>query len=304
MKNFTVLFLLLNLLACATPRTVPAPAPSPVESPVTSTPYGPIPEIQGPPEPMGPQPIAEASPLPSVSPSPGAPADRIVVVLGPGFVHGFAAAGVFKALHELKIPIDSIYASETGALISALYLTQSTLNRLDWSLLHFPDRIFSGTENDALAKKLHSAFQDQRVEGLRIPLHIVVRDEVKHTFTLKSNGLLWEQIAAAMITAGGSTHARSTHGYFVDEALSTTRFPVVVFTTTALSEQERGSFAKAALVVPIDLRTVDDHNLKRKNDAQYAGKRAVLAERVALLGLVGMKVDTTDENTVENTVEE
>jgi NTE family protein len=72
--------------------------------------------------------------------TPQAPRERIVLVLGGDGAYGLANVGVLDALEEMRVPIDAIAGSGTGALVGGLYAVGNTpkrlkeaLSSLDWN---------------------------------------------------------------------------------------------------------------------------------------------------------------------------
>jgi hypothetical protein len=261
--------------------------------------YGPFPNASGPvPPSSGPADLVENP-------------DRVVLVLGRGLTHGYAYVGVLRALRELKIPIHSIYATEFGALASALYFTQPNPNRIDWALLRFNEKNLgassgkfsfhlSSPEND-LDSRLREVFGERRIETTADRLHIELQDAKTGEALEAKTGDLWRAVRGALAGANGydpidveGRPVRASARKLADEyriARQNERYPVIVVSAggppTVLFRKLLEEQHATLLYVP--LPGIDDLDLKKRNQAVFAGKNAVHKAATEILGLVGRK---------------
>jgi NTE family protein len=107
--------------------------------------------------PTEPRAVAPASPVappgrkdPAADPS--RPRERVVLVLGGDGAYGLANVGVLDALEELRIPIDAIAGSGTGALVGGLYAVGNSAERLKKALsgLDWDEAILDRTPREHL----------------------------------------------------------------------------------------------------------------------------------------------------------
>lgn len=250
-------------------------------------------------------------PFPTTGTPPAENPDRVVLVFGRGLTHGYAYVGVLRALHDLKVPVHAIYATEVGALASAIYLTQPNPNRVDWALLRFNERNLGPTSGKfsfrlnsperELEGKLREVFGDRRVENLSDRLHIEVQD-VKTGEALEARtGDLW-RVLRGTLAGANKFEPTEVEGRDVrasdrtlDEsfrlALRAEKYPIVV---VSVGESPLGQLRKAlegsrAAHVHVPLAGLDDQDLKKRNQAVFSGKSAVLKASTEILGLVGRK---------------
>jgi predicted acylesterase/phospholipase RssA len=235
--------------------------------------------------------------------------DAIVLVLGRGLAHGFAHVGVLRALRELKIPIHSIYATEVGALASALYFTQPNPNRIDWALLRFNEKNlgakkgafnFSLTSPEGeLDKKLQEVFKNHRVEEVSDRLHITLTDVKSGDLVNVQKGPLWLALRGALagtnefdpIEFEGKKVKTSGMKLFDTYQLAqrNEKYPVVVVGVGAPpSELFRKTLElEKATLLYVPLPGIDDLDLKKRNQAVFAGKNKVQQAAKELLALIG-----------------
>lgn len=261
----------------------------------------------------GPFPNGEAATLPAPAgvadmiPNP----DKVVLVFGRGLTYGYAYVGVLKALHELKVPVQAIYATEVGALASALYYTLPNPNRLDWALLRFTEKNLGpangkfsfhlkSPEGD-LDDRLREVFGDRRVESLTDHLHIALSDAKTGESLEARSGDLWRAVRGALAGAnqfdatdyeGRAVHASArkiSEEYRV--ARQSERYPIIVVSAgdppTELFRQLVQD--QKATLLYVSLAGIDDLDLKKRNQAVFAGKNVVHKAAKEILGLVGRK---------------
>lgn len=102
---------------------------------------------------------------------PSPQAQGIVLVLGPGLARTFSAVGVLQVLHDAKIPIQAIYATELSGIAALSFATSKTPHEMDWKLLRFSSASFPIAKkgwmgwvgklgSSALEKSIAQAFPD------------------------------------------------------------------------------------------------------------------------------------------------
>ncbi|MFN7684416.1 MAG: hypothetical protein ACK5QT_03275 [Oligoflexia bacterium] len=111
---------------------------------------------------------------------------RVVLFLGPGAPAALGAAGVIRALEEVKIEVAGIVAMELGALVGAAYATTGSANEMDWKLLQFkPEWISPGrglgallgarrSSPEALREGMVKLFSSAELATTKKPLWIIV----------------------------------------------------------------------------------------------------------------------------------
>lgn len=302
-----ILLLMSGMVSCSSARlreSVTTPPPAPAHPPVSdaSEMYGPFPS-------------GEAIPIPAPSGSAERieDPDRIVLVFGRGLAHGYAYLGVLRALHELKVSVHAIYATEVGALAAALYFTQPNPNRIDWALLRFNEKNLGGSGSGfslrlnsrevALEDKLREVFGERRIEGLSEKIHIGLEDAKTGESLEAKSGELWRALRGAL--AGGNGFSDSdfegrpvrASGRKLSESYRLARqsetYPVVV---VAAGEPPTELFRKLvedqkSTLVYVPLPGIDNLDLKKRNQALFSGKNAVHKAAAEILGLVGRKLE-------------
>lgn len=268
--------------------------------------YGPFPGGSTAPQP-GPAALAEIISNP----------DRVVLVLGRGLTHGYAYVGVIRALHELKVPIQAIYATEVGALASALYFTQPNPNRVDWALLRFNEKNLGpasgkfsfhlGSPESDLDGKLKEVFGERRMESVADRLHIEVEDAKTGEALVAKSGDLWRAVRGSLAGSNGYSpidfEGRSIHAsarklfeeYRV--ARQSEKYPIIV---VSAGQPPTELFRKLvedqkATLLYIPLAGIDDLDLKKRNQAVFAGKNGVHKAAIEILGLVGRKPESGNQ---------
>ncbi len=306
-KGITLL-VILAISSCASGRrrirtetsTSPVPLQNGLKAAQNDVPYGPFPDGEA-----------------AILPSPAGSADlvlnpdRVVLVFGRGLTHGYAYVGVLRALKELKVPIQAIYATEVGALASSLYFTEPNSNRFDWALLRFNEKNLApstgkfsfhlNSPENELDDKLKEVFGDRRVEAYSDRLHIELQDAKTNEPLQARSGDLWRAVRGALAGAnqfspedfeGRPVHAASTkiaESYRV--ARQTEKYPIVVVTAgeppTDLLRQLIEN--QKATLVYVPLPGIDDLDLKKRNQAVFAGKNTIHKAAKEILGLIGRK---------------
>lgn len=272
----------------------------PVPAPGTGEVYGPFPNEN-----------AATLPRPAAAAEMVANPDRVVLVFGRGLAHGYAYVGVLRALHELKVPVHAIYATEVGALASALHLAQPNPNRVDWALLRFTEKNLgpasgklpfrlSSPEKD-LEEKLREVFGDARIETFADRLRIELQDAKTGEALEARSGELWRALRGTLAGANGFDPAefegrsvRASARKLSEEyrvARQTEKYPIVVVSAgdpptelfRKLIEDQRATLLYVPLV------GIDDRDLKKRNQAVFYGKNAVFNAKTEILGLIGRK---------------
>lgn len=261
----------------------------------------PTPEMAGPAEPFGPIPPPSAI---TYSENP----DQVVLVFGPGVSSGFAYVGVLKALHKLKVPIRAIYASEVGALVSSLYLTQPNLNKMDWALMQFNERnlvrekklVSFNSPEEKLEKSLDDLIGNIRVEDLRAKVAVPLEEVKSNTAVFADRGELKEILRCTLSGSSGLKPCRRADkkeyragggkiGQVYQLARQQETYPILVVNAgeevslllrKLMDEQH-------AYYVQIPLNKWDDLDLRRKNQAAFLGKQAIEQNEKAILSLIG-----------------
>lgn len=269
-------------------------------------------EVLPPPVSVPSQPLVLAPPAPpafgpdEVLPAKVANPDQVVLVLGPGMVQGYACVGVLKSLREMKIPIRSIYASEVCAWVSALYLTQPTLNRMDWAIMQFgEDALFkerSGlrmtSPETKLEAKLQEIFGEKQLEELKPPLRIPLIDVetgVTHVF---EKGKIKEIIRAALSTPRGLApgkiegreyqSASASTAYAYVHATKNEGYPIFLFETEKVNPVLLPELATLEVgVVSIPVRHISNQDFKKRNEAIYLGKRTTQEAKARIFERLG-----------------
>ncbi len=255
-------------------------------------------------------PFPNASPIDEegVPPVVDAP-ERIVLVFGSGLAHGFAYVGVLRALQDLKIEVQSIYATEVGALAAALYFTQPNANRVDWALMRFneknlrkPEGKFTfrlGSPEGDLESKLREVFGEKTLDSLQGRLHVTLENSANGKFFEAQGGDLREVLRAGLSGANGfsSIPLEGNPARAASKKLSETyrlarqreNAPVVVVSAGVPPSE---SFRKLvqeqnSTLIHVPLSGIDDLDLKKRNQAVFLGKSATQKSAGDLLRLVG-----------------
>jgi hypothetical protein len=307
-RHGITLLVILGVSSCASGRkhtstevpTSPVPLQNGLKAAQSDVPYGPFPDGE-----------AAILPAPAGSAAMISNPDRVVLVFGRGLTHGYAYVGVLRALKELKVPVHAIYATEVGALASSLYFTQPNINRFDWALLRFNEKNLApstgkfsfhlNSPENELDDRLKEVFNDLRVETFSDRLHIGLQDAKTGESLQARSGDLWRAVRGALAGAnqfspedfeGRPVHAAATkiaESYRV--ARQSEKYPIVVVSAgeppTELLRQLIES--QKATFVYVPLPGIDDLDLKKRNQAVFAGKNTIHKAAKEILGLIGRK---------------
>lgn len=287
----TILFVVMS--GCASARKSEPMGPAAPGEVGTRPVHGPQ-EAYGPPVPAPSGTVAVSQP------------DQVVLVFGPGLARGFACVGILKSLHELKVPIRAIYATEVCALASALYLSQPTLNRMDWALMQFgEDQLVKGSgislssTEKKLESKLLEVFGNQTHEDLRIPLRIPLLSlESGHTVIAEKGNLrdtLRSTLSSDNRLSPGVWEGRPHRSASVIESFPVAQawqqeggYPVIAFTTGAFPPSVK-SAAKdlGVMFVSVPMGGISDADFKKRNQATYQGKNIIQKMKSEILQKIG-----------------
>lgn len=282
-------------------------------------------EVMGPPRPEGPlsngevygpgfSDVAESVPGPTAAAPLIRNPDKVALVLGPGLTYGYSAVGAIKALVELKVPVHAIYGTEIGALVGALYYTQPNPNRIDWALLRFNENNLRHSESklaalkfkspeEDLEERLKEVFGERRVETYADRLHILLEDAKTGEKLEAKSGELWRAVRGALAGANGfapidfeGRTVRASTKKMSDEyriARQVEGYPIVV---VLAGKQPSELFRKLieeqkSTLIYVPLAGIDNLDLKKRNQAVFAGKSAVHQAANEILGLVGRKLE-------------
>ncbi len=286
-----MLMFFFSACASATKKEVPGPVQVVPSQPLVLAPPA---EMQG--------------PMPYVYPEKVENPDQVVVVLGSGMVQGYSCVGILKSLREMKVPIRAIYAREVCALVSALYLTQPTLNRMDWALMQFSEDALikeksglrmTSTESK-LESKLQEIFGEKQLEELNPPLIIPLVDEAGVTHMFKK-GKLKEVIRASLSTpkglSPGKIEGRPYRGWHPDGpytylggGIEANGYPVFLFEIEKMNPARVSHTELSALnveVISVPVRHISDQDFKKRNEAIYLGKKATQEAKAKIFERLG-----------------
>jgi len=283
------------LSACASTKKKELPTPYESHTPISSTPLvlAPIPPVSVP---------LENDIYPEKVPNP----DQVVLILGPGMVQGYSCVGILKALHEMKVPIRSIYASEVCAWVSAAYLTQPTLNRMDWALMQVgEDSLFKAktglrieSVENRLEQKLKSIFGERQLEELNPPLSIPLKDKESGEIHLFQKGKIREVIRAALSTPNGLSpgkidgrlysSASLDSAYPFQTARKTEGYPIFLFEIEKMNPAFQPELISLGIDrVSVPVRHLPNHDYKKRNEAIYLGKKATQEAKAQIFERLG-----------------
>ena len=278
---------------CASASKAPVQGPEPrLGSESQTQPMGP-PESYGPPIPDSAQVTGVANP------------DAVVLMLGPGMAPGFSCVGILKAVHEMKVPLRAIYANEVCALVAALYLTQPTLNRMDWALMQFKEDRLSkdagglslGSTESKLERKLAEVFGNRTLEELKIPLRIPLLRPETGEVVLVEKGKLSEAVRAALSTNRGlkpgtiegvrfKSVEKPKYAYPIADAWRREGYPLVVAETSGGPAPRPGDGVPVT-IVRVPLNGIAAADFKKRNQATFRGKNAFQNAKSDILGKIG-----------------
>lgn len=135
---------------------------------------------------------------------------RVVLVLGSGGTRGLANIGVLKILQQQHIPIDLIVATDSGALVGALYAQSNNLHQTQ-QILFDPQfvnlmntsalqAIYGNSNGLYLQQFVTQHLQLHNFKQLRTPLVITTTNFRNGNTIVLTNGLLAPAITAALAT--------------------------------------------------------------------------------------------------------
>ena len=168
----------------------------------------------------------------SASSNPSRP--KVALVLGSGGAKGIAHIGVFKVLHEAKIPIDLIVGCSMGALLGAFYaeghppeyILERSLKLIPRKskLLGLPSpwRGLMGKgffTTNRMYKTLSEELTSRTFEELKIPLQVVATDLEEGKLTTFSTGRLLEPLCASSAIPGLFQPVKIGDQLYVDGAV-------------------------------------------------------------------------------------
>lgn len=271
----------------------------------------PVAEVYGPPEP------APVSTPEAYGPEP-VQLRAVVLVLGPGKAHGFAHAGVLRALAEARVPIGAIYGSEMGALVGALYGTKETIHAFDWELQRFKDEVFQdqagflsgliggGRSAAGVGPKFEQltaqVFAGRDLKDARIPIWIGAVEPPGGPSRYARSGSL----ARAVVSAAKAPSL--DRPFPVEEAKSLGLGPVVVVDAaedeprigTSDAEQRAGQemalarkagaaeLRDADIILRPDLRGLGYLDYSKRSEIAFRGKQAAQERIAEIRRLVGL----------------
>ena len=168
----------------------------------------------GPPEPFGPLPTVPQAPQNPYGPDPVL-VKSVVLVLGPGAAHGFAHAGVLRALSDAKIPVSAIVGTEMGALIGAMYGSFSSINGFEWEIQKLKEGLFldrpsmlsfnssnSISDGKKFEEFLGQTFNLKDLKDARVATRISIREAGTDRVALLDRGRLNLALRGAMAIPG------------------------------------------------------------------------------------------------------
>jgi predicted acylesterase/phospholipase RssA len=240
--------------ACATSRSTPStrqgdsqPAAG-LDPRLTETEPPQLPEsaTQGP-EPL---PLAEQA----VGPEP-ARVRTITVVLAPGLARSFAGAGVLIALEQNRIPVRAVVATETSAVIAALFSGSTSVGDFEFKLLKLKEEVFKssglmigllGRTNDGAEVEtlLDQILGGKQVKDARVTPKIFMKAENSTQITLWTEGRLSRGARSAMGVPGFMRNVREGGVEFGSAA-----------TVDALNLSEARAVAGGGPVLVVDVTT-------------------------------------------------
>lgn len=218
----------------------------------------------------------------------------LVLVFGPGVVRGFAHSGVIEALVSSKVSIGAVLGAEMGALIGAIYASDTNVNQLQWELMKFKGEVFESERGlfsrHRLETELKRLFAHKDIRETKIPYVVAFQQAQSGSLELANQGPAQDAVRSAiafpeMLHPGKwnglpTISARKSVPAFtamIHEAKSLQIGPVIVIDV----DQDRGSereraFEEADLVIRPDLRGIQDLDFKKRSDATFQGKKAVV----------------------------
>ncbi len=154
---------------------------------------------------------------------------KIGIALGSGSVRALAHIGILKALKEEKIPVDFIAGTSMGALIGALYVTDTIdefekfIRKADWkTIVAYCDFVFPRmglVQGDRLIRLLKRFFKDKQFEDARLPFTAIATNLLNGQEIRMNSGPLVPAIRASISLPGILEPAKIDGIYLVDGGL-------------------------------------------------------------------------------------
>lgn len=244
----------------------------------------------------------------------------VVLVLGPGLARGFSYAGVFRALNEAKIPIGAVFGTEMGGLVGALYAMSANPNQFEWGLLKFKEDIFIEPKSffssdkvvpsngDRLEMKLVQVFGNKDLKESKIPITLVIESKDTGVSMVVGRGKIVKALRAALAAPeiflpsdweGKKQYfsAAGTRPFLVSEAKNSEIGPVIVIDVLGESEEAvaQDELKFADLIIKPDLTGITSMDFKKRTDAAFQGKSAVIQHLPEIRRLVGLPEVNIDQ---------
>lgn len=154
---------------------------------------------------------------------------KIGIALGSGSVRALAHIGILKALKEEKITVDFIAGTSMGALIGALYATDTIddfekfIRKADWKTIAvYCDFVFPRKglmQGDRLIKLLNRYFGNKEFEDARLPFTAIATNLLNGQEIRIDSGSLVPAIRASISLPGILEPAEINGIYLVDGGL-------------------------------------------------------------------------------------
>lgn len=228
----------------------------------------------------------------------------LVLVLSSGVVKGYAHSGVLEALASYKIPVGAIVGAEMGALIGAIYASDGNVNHLQWELMKFKEEVFKSERgffpSHQLNAELIHVFKQKDIRDSKIPCVLAIQLEKTGKLELISRGLTKDAVRAAIAfpellgpgqwngtPAVSARNRAASVAAMIHEAKALQIGPVLVvdFASDKIAERD---FSEADLVLHPDLNGIDDFDFKKRTEAIFRGKKAVMDHLKEIYHWAGM----------------
>ncbi len=274
--------------------------------------------IAGPVELQGPDPSSEVGPQPVFQ-------RPLVLILGPGMSHGFAHAGVLKALAEAHVPIGAIWGTEMGAVIGGVFSKSKSIHEFEWSLLQIKDECFLKAREKrdrCLSESIEKAIGKTEWHDIRTPFRANLKIPPSNQFAAADRGDLSAALRAGFAFREYWTEVEweSRH---VESAIDARPFPVddaklmnvgPVMAVQVLGNKSRftlqdesakaldieygpmfslskkrseNELKRADFVLEVDLSDIAYFDFKKKSSAIYRGRVAVQKNLTLIKAMLG-----------------